>query len=41
MEGLRSATFSALAGHPIPTPGNQVRAGVRLATMFKRSASRA
>ena len=23
LEGLRSATFSALAGHPIPTPGNQ------------------
>ena len=35
LEGLRSATFSALAGHPIPTPGNRVRAGVRLATMFK------
>src|SRR6201991_4133915 len=34
-EGLRSATFSALAGHPIPTFGNKVRAGVRLATLFK------
>jgi cholesterol oxidase len=36
MEGLRSASFSALAGHPIPTPGNRLRAGVRLATLFKR-----
>src|SRR5215208_6608815 len=36
MEGLRSASFSALAGHPIPTPGNKLRAGVRLATLFKR-----
>ena len=36
MEGLRSASFSALAGHPIPTPGNKLRAGVRLATVFKR-----
>jgi cholesterol oxidase len=35
MEGLRSATFSALAGHPIPTPGNKLRAAVRLATLFK------
>src|SRR5215211_548292 len=35
MEGLRSASFSALAGHPIPTPGNKLRAGVRLATLFK------
>src|SRR3954451_9022031 len=36
MEGLRSASFSALAGHPVPTPGNKLRAGVRLATVFKR-----
>ncbi len=36
MEGLRSASFSALAGHPIPTPGNKLRAGVRMATVFKR-----
>jgi pimeloyl-ACP methyl ester carboxylesterase len=36
LEGLRSATFSALAGHPIPTPGNRLRAGVHLATMFKK-----
>jgi cholesterol oxidase len=35
LEGLRSATFSALAGHPIPTVGNQIRAGIRLATLFK------
>ena len=31
-----AATFSALAGHPIPTPGNQLRAGARLATLFKQ-----
>ena len=36
LEGLRSATFSALAGHPIPTPANRLRAGVRLATMFRK-----
>jgi choline dehydrogenase-like flavoprotein len=35
LEGLRSATFSALAGHPIPTPANRLRAGVHLATIFK------
>src|SRR6478736_8869785 len=35
MEGLRSATFSSLAGNPIPTPGNQARAHARLATLFK------
>jgi len=35
LEGLRSATFSALAGHPIPTVGNQIRAGIRMATLFK------
>jgi cholesterol oxidase len=35
LEGLRSAMFSALAGHPIPTVGNQVRAGIRLASVFK------
>src|SRR3954464_2553208 len=35
MPGLRSATFSSLAGHPIPTPGNLARAHVRLATIFK------
>src|SRR3954452_23879113 len=35
MPGLRSATFSSLAGHPIPTPGNQARAHARLATMFR------
>jgi pimeloyl-ACP methyl ester carboxylesterase len=36
LEGLRSATFSALAGHPIPTPANQLRARVRLATAFRK-----
>jgi cholesterol oxidase len=36
MEGLRSATFSSLAGNPIPTPGNQARAWARMATIFKR-----
>jgi pimeloyl-ACP methyl ester carboxylesterase len=35
LEGLRSATFSALAGHPIPTVGNKLRAGVRMASAFK------
>src|SRR4051794_34097985 len=35
MEGLRSATFSSLAGHPVPTAGNKLRAGVRLASLFK------
>src|SRR5215218_1094628 len=35
MQGLRSATFSSLAGHPIPTPGNQARAHARMATIFK------
>jgi pimeloyl-ACP methyl ester carboxylesterase len=35
LEGLGSATFSALGGHPIPTPANRVRAGVRLASMLK------
>ena len=36
-EGLRSATFSALAGHPIPTPGNRLRAWARMATMLQAS----
>src|SRR3954466_13044862 len=35
MEGLRSATFSSLAGNPIPTPGNQARAWARMATVLK------
>jgi cholesterol oxidase len=35
MQGLRSATFSSLAGHPIPTPGNQARAWAHLATLFR------
>jgi pimeloyl-ACP methyl ester carboxylesterase len=36
LEGVRSATFSALAGHPIPTPANKLRAGVHLATAFRK-----
>jgi pimeloyl-ACP methyl ester carboxylesterase len=36
LDGLRSATFSALAGHPIPTTGNKLRANVRLATAFRK-----
>jgi len=35
LQGLRSATFSSLAGHPIPTRGNQARAWARLATIFR------
>src|SRR3954463_6188271 len=35
MQGVRSLTFSSLAGNPIPTPGNQARAWARLATLFK------
>jgi pimeloyl-ACP methyl ester carboxylesterase len=35
LEGVRSAVFSALAGHPIPTPANQLRSHVRLANAFK------
>jgi len=35
LEGVRSAVFSALAGHPIPTRGNRLRSHVRLATAFK------
>ena len=30
--------FSALAGHPIPTPANRLRAHVRLATVLRSSA---
>jgi pimeloyl-ACP methyl ester carboxylesterase len=36
LDGLRSAIFSALAGHPIPTPANRLRAAIRLATIFRR-----
>ncbi len=36
MEGVRSATFSSLAGHPIATIGNQLRANARLATLFRK-----
>jgi choline dehydrogenase-like flavoprotein len=35
LHGLRSATFSSLAGNPIPTWGNRARAAARLATLFK------
>jgi cholesterol oxidase len=35
LQGVRSAVFSALAGHPIPTPANRLRAGIHLATIFK------
>jgi choline dehydrogenase-like flavoprotein len=35
LQGVRSAIFSALAGHPIATPGNRLRSAVRLATLFK------
>ena len=36
LEGVRSATFSALAGHPIPTPANRLRAYVRAPTVLRR-----
>ena len=36
LQGVRSAMFSALAGHPIPTPANRVRAHARMATALKR-----
>src|SRR3954447_24907585 len=35
MRGVRSVTFSALAGHPIPTPGNRLRAYLRVPTVLK------
>ena len=35
LHGVRSATFSALAGHPVPTPANRLRSAIRLATIFK------
>jgi choline dehydrogenase-like flavoprotein len=35
LEGVRSAVFSALAGHPVPTPANRLRARLRLASGFK------
>jgi choline dehydrogenase-like flavoprotein len=37
LEGVRSAVFSALAGHPIPTPANQLRSHARLATAFHKA----
>jgi choline dehydrogenase-like flavoprotein len=36
LEGVRSATFSALAGHPIPTPANRLRAYVRVPTILRK-----
>jgi choline dehydrogenase-like flavoprotein len=36
LEGVRSAVFSALAGNPIPTRANRMRAGIHLATVFKK-----
>ena len=36
LEGVRSATFSALAGHPIPTPANRLRAHVRVPTVLRK-----
>ena len=35
LEGVRSATFSSLAGHPVPTPGNRLRAWARVPTILK------
>jgi cholesterol oxidase len=35
MEGVRAATLSAVAGHPVPTPGNRLRAWVRVPTIMK------
>jgi pimeloyl-ACP methyl ester carboxylesterase len=35
LDGVRSAIFSALAGHPVPTPANRLRSWIRLATAFK------
>jgi pimeloyl-ACP methyl ester carboxylesterase len=37
LEGVRSATFSALAGHPIPTPANRLRAHARVPTVLRRA----
>jgi cholesterol oxidase len=35
MQGVRAATLSAVAGHPVPTPGNRLRAWVRVPTLMK------
>jgi pimeloyl-ACP methyl ester carboxylesterase len=35
LEGVRSATFSAVAGHPIPTPANRLRAHLRVPTVLR------
>ena len=36
LEGVRSATFSALAGHPMPTRANRLRAHVRVPTVLRK-----
>jgi len=36
LEGVRSATFSALAGHPIPTRANRLRAHVRVPAVLRK-----
>ena len=36
LEGVRSATCSAAAGHPIPTSANRLRAHVRVPTVFRK-----
>jgi pimeloyl-ACP methyl ester carboxylesterase len=36
LEGVRSATFSAVAGHPIPTAANRLRAHMRVPTVLRR-----
>jgi cholesterol oxidase len=35
LEGVRSAVFSALGGHPIPTPANRARSQAHLAAAFR------
>lgn len=37
LEGVRAAMFSALAGHPIPTPANRLRAHVRVPTVLRKA----
>ena len=37
LEGVRSATCSALAGHPVPTPANRLRAHVRVPTVLRKA----
>lgn len=35
LEGVRSATFSALAGHPVPNTGNRLRCAVRVPNLLR------